>query len=76
MRAIGMAEEALQHMCQRSVSRTAFGKPLAKLGGNYDKIANARMAIDMARLLTLRTAVRSVRRRAISIAMRALAILS
>ena len=56
MRAIGMAEEALHQMCQRSVSRTAFGKPLAKLGGNYDKIANARMAIDMARLLTLRTA--------------------
>ena len=56
MRAIGMAEEALERMCQRAVSRTAFGKPLAKLGGNYDKIANARMAIDMARLLTLRTA--------------------
>lgn len=54
MRAIGMAEEALELMCRRSVSRTAFGKPLAKLGGNYDKIANARMAIDMARLLTLR----------------------
>ena len=56
MRAIGMAERALQLMCQRSVSRTAFGKPLAKLGGNYDKIANARINIDMARLLTLRTA--------------------
>lgn len=56
MRAIGMAEEALERMCRRAVSRTAFGKPLAKLGGNYDKIANARMAIDMARLLTLRTA--------------------
>jgi acyl-CoA dehydrogenase len=56
MRAIGMAELALQLMCQRSVSRTAFGRPLAKLGGNYDKIANARMKIDMARLLTLRTA--------------------
>ena len=56
MRAIGMAEQALQLMCRRAVSRTAFGKPLAKLGGNYDKIANARMAIDMARLLTLRTA--------------------
>ena len=54
MRAIGMAEEALELMCRRSVSRTAFGKPLAKLGGNYDKIASARMAIDMARLLTLR----------------------
>jgi acyl-CoA dehydrogenase len=56
MRAIGMAEEALERMCRRAVSRKAFGKPLAKLGGNYDKIANARMAIDMARLLTLRTA--------------------
>jgi len=56
MRAIGMAEEALELMCRRSVSRTAFGKPLAKLGGNYDKIANSRMAIDMARLLTLRAA--------------------
>ena len=51
-----MAEEALERMCRRAVSRTAFGKPLAKLGGNYDKIANARMAIDMARLLTLRAA--------------------
>ena len=56
MRAIGMAERALELMCQRSVSRQAFGKPLAKLGGNYDKIAMARMNIDMARLLTLRTA--------------------
>ncbi|MDJ0760936.1 MAG: acyl-CoA dehydrogenase family protein [Woeseiaceae bacterium] len=56
MRAIGMAERALGLMCRRSVSRTAFGKPLAKLGGNYDKIATARMNIDMARLLTLRTA--------------------
>jgi acyl-CoA dehydrogenase len=56
MRAIGMAERALKLMCARSVSRTAFGKPLAKLGGNYDRIAEARMNIDMARLLTLRTA--------------------
>ena len=56
MRAIGMAEHALELMCRRSVSRTAFGKPLAKLGGNYDKIANSRMNIDMGRLLTLRTA--------------------
>ncbi len=56
MRAIGMAERALELMCQRSMSRTAFGKPLAKLGGNYDRIANARMNIDMARLLTLQTA--------------------
>ncbi len=56
MRAIGMAERAFDLMCRRAVSRTAFGKPLAKLGGNYDVIANARMNIDMARLLTLNTA--------------------
>ncbi len=56
MRAIGMAEKALELMCHRSVRRTAFGKPLAKLGGNYDRIAEARMNIDMARLLTLKTA--------------------
>jgi len=56
MRAIGMAERALKLLCERSVSRTAFGKPLAKLGGNYDVIANARINIDMARLLTLRAA--------------------
>ncbi len=56
MRAIGMAEKALQLMCKRALSRTAFGKPLAKLGGNYDRIAEARIQIDMARLLTLQTA--------------------
>ncbi len=56
MRAVGMAERALQLLCERAVSRTAFGKPIAKLGGNFDIIANARMNIDMARLLTLRTA--------------------
>ena len=56
MRAIGMSEKALQLMCQRSLSRTAFGRPLAKLGGNYDRIAEARIQIDMARLLTLQTA--------------------
>ncbi|MDO8704378.1 MAG: acyl-CoA dehydrogenase family protein [Sulfuricaulis sp.] len=56
MRAIGAAERALQRMCERSVSRVAFGKPLADLGGNRDIIANARMAIDQARLLTLKAA--------------------
>jgi len=56
MRAIGSAEKALKLMCRRAISRTAFGRPLAKLGGNYDVIANARMNIDMARLLTLQTA--------------------
>lgn len=56
MRAIGVAELALELMCRRSMQRTAFGKPLAKLGANHDKIANARINIDMARLLTLQTA--------------------
>ncbi|HNP35473.1 MAG TPA: acyl-CoA dehydrogenase family protein [Woeseiaceae bacterium] len=56
MRAIGMSERALELMCRRALSRTAFGKPIANLGGNHDAIANARMTIDMARLLTLQTA--------------------
>ena len=43
-------------MCRRAVSREAFGKPIAELGGNYDVIANARINIDMARLLTLKAA--------------------
>jgi len=56
MRAIGMAERALDLMCRRAMGRTAFGRPLAKLGGNVDRIAEARMNIDMARLLVLRCA--------------------
>ncbi|SEL70698.1 acyl-CoA dehydrogenase [Atopomonas hussainii] len=56
MRAIGCAERALELMCKRSMTRTAFGKPLARLGGNIDKIADSRMEIDMARLLTLKAA--------------------
>jgi len=56
MRAIGAAEKALQLMCERAVTRTAFGKPLARLGGNIDIVANARMDIEQARLLTLKTA--------------------
>lgn len=56
MRAIGAAEKALELLCTRSLSRVAFGKPLAKLGGNIDIIANARMDIEQARLLTLKTA--------------------
>jgi acyl-CoA dehydrogenase len=56
MRAIGAAEKALELLCQRSVSRMAFGKHLARLGGNVDIIANARMDIEQARLLTLKTA--------------------
>ena len=56
MRAIGAAERALERLCQRAVHRIAFGKPLANLGGNRDVIANCRMAIDQARLLTLKAA--------------------
>jgi acyl-CoA dehydrogenase len=56
MRCIGAAERALQRLCQRAIGRIAFGKPLANLGGNRDIIANCRMAIDQARLLTLKAA--------------------
>lgn len=56
MRMIGMAERALEMLCQRAASRTAFGSTLDRLGGNTDVIANARIAIDQARLLTLRAA--------------------
>lgn len=56
MRAIGQAEHALELMCQRSLRREAFGKPLAQLGANYDIIAQCRMDIEMARLLCLKAA--------------------
>lgn len=56
MRAIGQAEYALELMCQRSLRREAFGKPLAQLGANYDIIAECRMDIEMARLLCLKAA--------------------
>jgi acyl-CoA dehydrogenase len=56
MRAIGAAEKALQLLCERATSRTAFGKPLSRLGGNIDIVANARMDIEQVRLLTLKTA--------------------
>jgi hypothetical protein len=56
MRAIGAAERALERLCQRALGRIAFGKPLANLGANRDIIANCRMAIDQARLLTLKAA--------------------
>lgn len=56
MRAIGQAERALELLCRRSVSRTAFGQPLAKLGANRDIIAERRMAIEQARLLCLKAA--------------------
>jgi acyl-CoA dehydrogenase len=56
MRAIGQAEKALELMCQRGLAREAFGKKIATLGANYDIIANARMEIEMARLLCLKAA--------------------
>jgi acyl-CoA dehydrogenase len=56
MRAIGAAERALGLLCERALTRTAFGKPLAYLGGNADIIANSRIAIEQARLLTLKAA--------------------
>lgn len=56
MRAIGAAERALQRLCERAVHRIAFGKPLANLGANRDIIASSRMAIDQARLLTMKAA--------------------
>ncbi len=56
MRAIGGAERALAMMCERGDKRVAFGKTLNQLGGNVDVIANARMAIEQARLLTLKAA--------------------
>lgn len=56
MRAVGQAERALELMCQRAMRREAFGQPLAKLGANYDIIANCRMEIEMARLLCLKAA--------------------
>jgi acyl-CoA dehydrogenase len=56
MRAVGMAERALELMCTRAASRVAFGKTLAEQGVVQSQIAESRMAIDQARLMTLKTA--------------------
>src|SRR5205807_8083947 len=56
MRLIGAAERALELMCRRAVSRTAFGKPLAEQGVIQDWIAESRVRIEQARLLVLKTA--------------------
>ncbi|MGN7132358.1 acyl-CoA dehydrogenase family protein [Rhodococcoides corynebacterioides] len=56
MRAIGMAERALELMCERASSRVAFGKPIAAQANIQDWIAEARIEIEMARLLTLKAA--------------------
>ncbi len=56
MRLVGLAEKALELACRRATERVAFGRPLAKLGGNAERIADARIAIDQARLLVLHAA--------------------
>lgn len=56
MRSIGVAERALELLCRRALSRTAFGKSLAELGGNYDVIADSRIELDMCRLSVLKAA--------------------
>ncbi len=56
MRAIGAAERALEAMCKRAVSRVTFGAPIATRGNVLDWIAESRIEIEMARLLTLKAA--------------------
>jgi acyl-CoA dehydrogenase len=56
MRAIGAAERALEAMCRRAVSRVTFGQPIAMRGNVQDWIAESRIEIEMARLLTLKAA--------------------
>jgi alkylation response protein AidB-like acyl-CoA dehydrogenase len=56
LRTIGLAEKALELAIKRGLERVAFGKPIIKLGGNQERIAKARIAIDQARLLTLNAA--------------------
>ncbi len=53
MRCLGAAETVLDLMIRRGMARTAFGKPILNLGGNRERVADARIAIDQARLLTL-----------------------
>ncbi|MGB3331545.1 MAG: acyl-CoA dehydrogenase family protein [Mycobacterium sp.] len=56
MRAIGMAERALELLCKRAQSRVAFGRPVSDNANIRDWIAEARIDIEMIRLLTLKTA--------------------
>lgn len=56
MRLIGMAERALELMCRRATERVAFGKPIAAQGVVGEWIAEARVRIEQARLLVLKTA--------------------
>jgi acyl-CoA dehydrogenase len=56
MRLIGVAERALASLCRRATERVAFGKTLADQGVVREAIANSRIEIDQARLLTLKAA--------------------
>ena len=56
MRLIGLAERALEKMCKRVKSRVAFGKPIAAQTVTLERIAESRIMIDQARLLTLKAA--------------------
>lgn len=56
MRLIGLAERALEKMCQRTMTRVAFGKPVAAQTVTLERIAEARIMIDSSRLLTLKAA--------------------
>ncbi|MCW2986423.1 MAG: acyl-CoA dehydrogenase [Conexibacter sp.] len=56
MRSIGMAERALELMCQRAQQRVAFGKPVSENANIQDWIAESRIELEMIRLLTMKTA--------------------
>src|SRR3712207_5097868 len=56
MRTIGAAERALELMCRRATERETFGQPVAARGNVQDWIAESRIEIEMARLLTMKTA--------------------
>ena len=58
MRQIGLAERALERMCRRTLSRVAFGKPVSQQGVTVERIAESRILIEQARLLTLNAAHR------------------
>ena len=56
MRLVGLAEKALELACERATTRVAFGKPIANLGGNRERLARARIAVNASRLLVLHAA--------------------
>jgi acyl-CoA dehydrogenase len=56
MRTIGLAERALELLCKRAIERETFGQPVATRSNILDWVAEARIELEMARLLTLKTA--------------------